>query len=133
MVDHGAGTLDDGEDQARSRALARLCGTLHNVAYYTPGIRSEFAALGIPRYWDAYMAYRSAPLGALPAPVVTALFYNFAPRMVEAAIPAAWDHVTPAEALRLRDDLVERALQAHLGEPADHVAVTRAAQLARAG
>src|SRR3954452_1804683 len=129
--DTGAGgDQSDGGDQARSRALARLCGTFHNVGYYTRGIRSEFAALGIPRYWDAYMAYRSAPLGALPAPVVTALFYNFAPRMVASAIPEAWAHVTPADALRRRDDLVSRALQAHLRDEVDGAAVGRAAELA---
>src|SRR4051794_5437183 len=117
-------------DQARSRALARLCGTFHNVSYYTPGIR-RFADVGIPRYWHAYMAYRSAPLGVVPAPVVTALFFNFAPRMVEEAIPAVWERLTPGEALVRRDAVVDRALRDSFGEVLDGEAVARAAALAR--
>jgi hypothetical protein len=120
----------DPAERARSRSLARLCGTFHNITYYTPAIR-RFADVGIPRYWHAYMAYRSAPLGAVPAPVVTALFFNFAPRMVEEAIPAVWEQITPAEALALRDRIVEGALRDSLGDGADGPAVARAATLAR--
>ena len=121
---------DPEADQARSRALARLCGTFHNVSYYTPGIR-RFADLGIPRYWHAYMAYRSAPVGIVPAPVVTALFFNFAPRMVEEAIPAVWERLTPSDALALRDAVVDRALRDSFGAVLDGDAVVRAAALAR--
>jgi Helix-turn-helix family len=117
-------------DRDRSRSLARLCGTFHNITYYTPGIR-RFADVGIPRYWHAYMAYRSAPLGPVPAPVVTAIFFNFAPRMVEEAIPAVWAQVTPAEALSLRDDIVDRALRDSFGDALDGRPVARAAELAR--
>jgi hypothetical protein len=117
-------------DGARSRALARLCGTFHNITYYTPLIR-EFAALGITRYWHAYMGYRSAPLGNVPATVVTSVFYNFAPRMVEAAIPSVWDHVTPAEAMVRRDDIGDRAVRAAFGDGIDAPDMARAADLAR--
>jgi hypothetical protein len=116
--------------RAQARALARLCGTFHNVSYYSPAIR-EFAAVGIPRYWHAYMAYRSAPLGVVPAPVVTALFFNFAPRMVEEAIPSVWEHVTPAEAMARRDDIVDLALRESLGDELEAPSVARAAELAR--
>jgi len=37
-------------------------------------------ALGLRNYWDTYFAGRAAPLGRdVPAGVVHAIFYNFAP------------------------------------------------------
>jgi hypothetical protein len=49
-----------------------------------------------------YFAARSAPLGRVPAPVVTALFYNFAPAQVSKALPAAWDIASPGGVLTAR-------------------------------
>jgi hypothetical protein len=62
------------------------------------------------------MAYRSAPMGQVPAAVVASTFYNFAPSFVAAAIPAVWEVMTPAEALALRDDCVDRALRRVFGD-----------------
>ena len=118
----------DGKRQART--LARMCGVVHNIAYYAPEIR-EFRQAGIQRYWDAYMAYRSAPLGRVPAAVVTATFYNFAPRMVERAIPVVWESVNPAEAMAMRDDMIDRALRRSLGDLINDAILARAASLAR--
>jgi hypothetical protein len=97
-------------DGGVSRALARLCGTFHNVAYYAPGVRDAFRDLGIRRYWHAYLAARSAPLGIVPADVVTATFYNFAPSFVAGAIPSVWAVTSPATAIAARDVAVEEAL-----------------------
>ena len=36
-------------------------------------------ALRFTNYWDTYFDGRAAPLGLVPAAVVDALFYNFAP------------------------------------------------------
>lgn len=111
-----------------ARALARLLGTFHNISYYAPEMRA-FADVGLPEYWRAYMAYRSAPLGQVPASVVAATFYNFAPRVVEAAIPSAWDSLTPAEAMALRDECIEAALRRSLGQVADPALLSEAADL----
>jgi hypothetical protein len=90
------------------RQLAALVAPIHNVAYYTPEIR-VFGTLGVKSWWAAYFAYRSAPMGAVPAEVVTAAFYGFSPRMVGRAIPSVWEHVTPQQALDVRLDAVDRA------------------------
>ncbi len=44
-------------------------------------------ALGFTNYWDTYFAGRAAPLGLVPAEVVDARFYNFAPGEVARHIP----------------------------------------------
>lgn len=92
-----------------ARAIAKLTGTFHNISYYAPEMKA-FADLGLPEYWRAYMAYRSAPLGVVPASVVTSTFYNFAPRRVEEALPSAWHSTTPAEVMAMRDRCIGDAL-----------------------
>lgn len=113
-----------------ARTIARLTGTLHNISYYASEMKA-FADLGLPEYWRAYMAYRSAPLGMVPAPVVTSTFYNFAPRRVAEAIPSAWATATPDDALGLRDRCISAALQRALGgfAAADALLVDEASEL----
>ena len=118
------------DDKRQARVLAQMCGVVDNIAYYAPEIR-EFRQAGISHYWDAYMAYRSAPMGQVPAAVVTATFYNFAPRMVERAIPVVWESVSPAEAMAMRDDMIDRALRRGLGDLISDPTLARAASLAR--
>ncbi len=115
-----------------ARALARSLGVFHNISYYAPEMKA-FADVGLGEYWRAYMVYRAAPMGRVEAPVVTATFYNFAPRVVEAALPSAWDKVTPAEAIALRDDCIDRALQRALGDLIADDALVEAADLAMEG
>ncbi len=115
---------------AQARALAQLTGVFHNLSYYAPELRG-FRDAGIEGYWRAYLAYRSAPLGPVPASVVTAIFYNFAPRVVATAIPSVWEHLTPVEALVLRDELMDRALVRAFGDQVDSPAMAEAAALAR--
>lgn len=124
--------VDAERDRRQARTLARLTSVFHNLTYYCPEMR-RFADAGLPRYWEAYVAYRSAPLGRVPAAVVTATFYNFAPRMIGAAVPSAWDVMTPARALELRDELIDEALRRILGPSVGDPALARAAELARAG
>jgi hypothetical protein len=113
------------------RVLARLCGTYHNITYYAPEIR-VFKDVGIPRYWNAYIGYRSAPMGRVPAAVVTACFYNFAPVRINAAIPSIWEHVTPEQAIALRDESVRRALSRALDDGIASDELIAAAKLTRA-
>ena len=94
-----------------SRALAQLFGVYHNVTYYAQEL-SVFQDRGIEEFWHGYMAFRAAPLGAVNAEVVTAAFYNFAPSLVEAAVPSVWETVTPTEALQLRNDAIATSLNA---------------------
>jgi len=115
-----------------TRQLGKLLGTFHNISYYAPEMKA-FADLGLPEYWRAYMAYRSAPMGRVSPAVVQATFYNFAPNVVAAAIPSAWHTTTPAEVLGLRDQCVETALGRALGSDATTPMVEEAADLALHG
>ena len=110
-----------------ARALAKLLGTFHNVSYYAREMKS-FADLGLPEYWRAYMAYRSAPMGIAPASVVQSTFYNFSPSQVQAGIPSAWETTTPTDAMALRDRCIGAALARSLPD-SDLAAVQAAADL----
>ncbi len=75
---------------------------LHAVTYFAPEGRTAFEAAGLRGFWRGYFASRSAPLGPAPAAVTVALFANFAPRMVERAIPSIWELASPEVALAAR-------------------------------
>jgi hypothetical protein len=84
---------------------------VHAVTYFAPEARSALDALGYRGFWMGYFAARSAPLGTVPADVVTAVFYNFAPFRVAKALPAAWEVAPPAAALRARETGAVAALR----------------------
>ncbi|WP_409371039.1 SCO6745 family protein, partial [Mycolicibacterium psychrotolerans] len=86
-----------------ARRLFDRIEPVHAVTYFAPEARAALDSLGFRGFWMGYFAARSAPLGPVPAEVVTALFYNFAPERVAKALPAAWDVAAPAEALRARE------------------------------
>jgi len=85
-----------------TRALWTLFEPIHAVTYFSEQSREALAAIGLTRYWDGYFAGRSAPLGALSGPPVTAMFSGFAPFLVDRALPAVWSVVTPAQAIEAR-------------------------------
>ena len=99
-----------------ARQLSKTFEPYHAIAYYCPEV-AAFTDAGFRGWWHAYFAYRSAPLGVVPAPVVAAAFYNFAPRMVARALPGAWAILAPEDVLALRLEVVDRALRRVLGEP----------------
>jgi hypothetical protein len=85
-----------------ARALWTLFEPIHAVTYFSEQSRNALAAIGLPRYWDGYFAGRSAPVGALAGPPVTAMFSGFAPFLVDRALPAVWSVVTPAQVIEAR-------------------------------
>jgi hypothetical protein len=85
-----------------ARALWTLFEPIHAVTYFSDQSREALAAIGLARYWDGYFAGRSAPVGALSGPPVTAMFSGFAPFLVDRALPAAWSVVTPAQVIEAR-------------------------------
>ena len=92
-----------------ARRFAAAAEPLHSCTYYAPEI-NEFTAFGYKGWWHAYFAYRSAPLGNAPADLVTRVFYNFAPRMVERSVPGCWDLMPAAKVRSLQLSIVDRAL-----------------------
>ena len=87
-------------------------------------------ALGFTNYWDTYFAGRAAPLGSsVPAEVVHALFYNFAPGEVARHIPKVWSTTTPEAAIAARQEGCVNALRRILGDLVDTPDFTRAVEL----
>lgn len=124
--------VDPNADHAKSptRRLARAAEAVHTLAYYTPEIR-RFGDDGFSGWWHAYFAYRSAPMGPVPASVVTATFYNFAPRMIERAVPGCWDIMSPREVRSRQLELVSEAVARSLAEYPEPDEISRSAELLR--
>ncbi|TWF77146.1 hypothetical protein FHX44_113051 [Pseudonocardia hierapolitana] len=98
------------------RELWRTLEAVHAVVYFAPGAKAAYGALGLRGYWMGYFASRSAALGTPGPRLVTALFYGFAPRMVERALPDAWAFADRARVLDTRSELARSALAEHAGD-----------------
>ena len=116
---------------ARARRMWQALEPYHALTYFAPESRAATDALGAKGGWMSYFALRAAPLGAVPAGVVTATFYNFAPARVGRAIPAAWEVAVPEAYLRARTAAIDAALRRILGPEVDSPGVAEAAKLAR--
>jgi hypothetical protein len=116
---------------AGMRALWRRFEPVHAVVYFAPEGREQYGAAGLRGGWMAYFASRSAPMGAVPAEVVTATFHVFHPAMVARAIPDAWRLSSPERVLEARRAVAGSALRRLLGDAADSEVVVEAASLAR--
>lgn len=116
---------------ATVRRIHRTIEPYHSIVYFAAEGPEVYGRLGLDAR-SGYFASRSAALGAVPPEVVTALFYNFAPSLVSRALHGVWETTTPAEVLRARMEIADRALRAHLGDGiVTSDAMERAATLAR--
>jgi hypothetical protein len=86
--------------------------TLHDVAYFAGDVRAAGLALGLRGFWMTYFAFRAAPLGAVPAAPVIAVFGGFHPDMVAKALPDAWTRTTPEACIQSRTTVSIAALRA---------------------
>lgn len=121
-------TLTSGTTARRMYGLVEPIGL---IPYAAQEPAEALLALGLRNYWDAYFAGRAAPLGRdVPAGVVHAMFYNFAPGEAARHIPRVWDMITPEAALAARDRGCVASLRRMLGDLADDPSVARAADLA---
>ena len=93
------------------RRLWTLLEPLHAVTYFAPQSRQAFEDAGYRGFWRGYFAGRAAPLGPVGAAPVAALFYGFAPRMVERALPSVWALAPPSSALVARQSGAVAALR----------------------
>src|SRR3954447_11314408 len=62
-----------------ARRMFELVEPIGVIPYSADEPNETMFALGFTNYWDTYFAGRAAPLGVVPAEVVDALFYHFAP------------------------------------------------------
>lgn len=114
-----------------ARRVHVLVASIHNVSYFASEPSEALHALGLRNnYWDGYFAARAAPLGQVPAEVVDAIFYNFAPGEVARHIPRVWTKTTPQAALDARERGSATALRRVLGDLADSPDLINTADLA---
>src|SRR5918992_2547321 len=113
-----ASARGDGPPMNLARALWQFGEPINAVIYYAPERRAATDELGLKGGWMSYFGCRAAPLGAVEAPVVASLFFNFAPPMVARAIPDAWHYASPAALLEARLEAMDHALRRVLGDGA---------------
>jgi hypothetical protein len=120
---HPRGTLAlQQEDQTvnpMARRMFELVEPIGVIPYSADEPNEAMFALGFTNYWDTYFAGRAAALGLVPAEVVDALFYNFAPGEVARHIPKVWQTTTPEAAIAARQLGCVTALRRILGDHVD--------------
>jgi hypothetical protein len=112
-----------------ARRMFELVEPIGLIPYSADDPNEAMFALGFSNYWDTYFAGRAAPLGLVPAEVVDALFYNFAPGEVARHIPKVWRTTTPEAAIAARQEGCAKALRRILGERVDSPEFARATDL----
>ena len=117
-------------DPTIARRTFRTLEPVHGMIYFAPESAERYAALGL-RGRSGYFASRAAPMGAVPAEVVIATFFNFWPELVRGVIPAAWEIVTTTQVLAARFEAADAALRRALGDDVASEGVVEAAGLAR--
>ena len=113
-----------------ARKTWRTLEPLHGMIYFVPEAAEEYAAAGLEAHMG-YFASRAAAMGAVGPGTVVATFFNFDPRLVHAALPAAWERATPAQVLAARFRAADRALRRMLGDAIGSAEMEEAAGLAR--
>lgn len=114
---------------ADARRMWHLYEPLHAVSYFAAAPLAELQGLGLKGFWMTYFAARAAPMGPVPAAVVDATFFNFAPRLVHRAIPDAWTFASPGAVLDARRHGASTALHQLLGDVAHSPEMRRALAL----
>lgn len=117
-------------DPLIARKTWRTLEPIHGAVYFVPEGPETYATLGL-RGRQGYFASRAAPLGAVSAAVVQATFYNFAPALVAAAIPSAWEAAAPATIVDARLRVADAYLRRILGDAIGEAEMVEAAELAR--
>ncbi len=90
--------------------------TLHVLGYFAPEVTAAYVELGLhPRL--SYFPARAAAFGEAGPGLTVATFYVFAPWLVEAALPAAWETASPASLVAARRSGMALALEKAVGRP----------------
>lgn len=103
----------------------------HQLCYVAPEVRTAGTEAGLKGFWMNYFATRAAPMGAVGPEVVEAVFFYYAPKRVNRAIPDAWRFSTPERALEARYRAMDAALRRELGPLVDGAEIREAVDLHR--
>ncbi|NNE75080.1 MAG: hypothetical protein HKN26_15545 [Acidimicrobiales bacterium] len=109
MSERTAASRTPAELAARLGGITNLC---HGFIYFAPQAITAYDELGLAAH-QHYFASRAAALGAVPAEVAIASFYNFCPAVAEAALPSAWSVATPEAIQTARIAAAGAALAEH--------------------
>jgi hypothetical protein len=120
-------------DYGLARRMWHQLEPIHAVFWYAPEVFEEAAGLGydVQTRWPSYFAWRLAPLGAVGPRLAASACYSFSPDMVAAHVPAAWAVAAPERILAAREQAVDRAYRALLGDLVGSPGLAEAAGLAR--
>jgi hypothetical protein len=119
-------------DALTARKTWRTLEPIHGAIYFAGEARDEYRAIGLDDRMTGYFASRSAPMGAVPADVVIATFFNFDHDLVRRSMDGVWDRVAPSEVLAARLRGADGMIRAHAAAHVDTPEVAEAAVLARA-
>ncbi|MFZ0666430.1 MAG: hypothetical protein WAM97_11800 [Acidimicrobiales bacterium] len=118
-------------DAAVPRTMWHLLEPYHAITYFAPESIDAFKRVGLKGFWMGYFAGRAALLGEVGPNLVTATFHNFAPVMVNRAIPDAWTFAASIdEILKGRLLGMDHALTRILGDQRFSSEVQEAAEIA---
>ncbi len=99
-----------------ARKTWRSMEAVHAMIYFTPDASPAYAAVGIARPRAGYFASRVAAMGAVPAGVVIATFYNFHPGLVGKCMENVWSLSSPTAMLTARLNAVDSSLRRAFGD-----------------
>src|SRR2546421_375581 len=120
------------EAERMARLVWQYGEPIHALVFFAPESRAATDRFRLKGGWMSYFGCRAAPLGPVPAAVVTSIFYGFHPRVVERAIPDAWSYSEPSKLLEARLSAMDAALRRVLGNAIESHDLRRAASLAMA-
>ena len=118
-------------DPVVARKTWRTLEPIHGFVYFSPDAEPAYTAAGLKPGRMGYFASRSASMGAVPADVVIATFFNFHHGLVRSVIPEAWSLASPADVLDARLRIADQGLRRMLGDGVGSPGLAEAASLAR--
>ncbi len=117
-----------------SRTCWKTLEPVHAMVYFAPEAQEEYAALGFDLKANraaGYFPARAAALGAVPASVVQAAFFNFSAVAAAFGMDRAWEIASPEQLVQARLRAADRALR-RMGETlVDGPGIVEAVALAR--
>jgi len=118
-------------DSVIARKTWRTVEPYHSAVYFAPEAAEEYRSVGVTDRMTGYFASRAAPMGAVPAAVVSATFFNFDNDLVERSMEGVWDSVTPTDMVAARFRAADRMIHRIVPDGIDSAEMVEASELAR--